>query len=161
MDGADMTDSEPASGAPTPELSSVTRVTVEEKNTVGAMVPGMPYVAATPYLVGMAEMACSRLVKDLLEPGQVTVGSRVVIDHLGPSKVGAELVIKAALLQRERNRFKFSVTVGPPQGYPVTHHCPYALQQNDPGARFARHLPDNDIDVLAGHLVDLTVTMIP
>jgi fluoroacetyl-CoA thioesterase len=111
MDGADMTDSEPASGAPTPELSSVTRVTVEEKNTVGAMVPGMPYVAATPYLVGMAEMACSRLVKDLLEPGQVTVGSRVVIDHLGPSKVGAELVIKAALLQRERNRFKFSVTV--------------------------------------------------
>lgn len=111
MDGADMTDSEPASGAPTPELSSVTRVTVEEKNTVGAMVPGMPYVAATPYLVGMAEMACSRLVKDLLEPGQVTVGSRVVFDHLGPSKVGAELVIKAALLQRERNRFKFSVTV--------------------------------------------------
>ena len=111
MDGADMTDSEPASGAPTPELSSVTRVTVEEKNTVGAMVPGMPYVAATPYLVGMAEMACSRLVEDLLEPGQVTVGSRVVIDHLGPSKVGAELVIKAALLQRERNRFKFSVTV--------------------------------------------------
>jgi fluoroacetyl-CoA thioesterase len=111
MDGADMTDSEPASGAPTPEVSSVTRVTVEEKNTVGAMVPGMPYVAATPYLVGMAEMACSRLVKDLLEPGQVTVGSRVVIDHLGPSKVGAELVIKTALLQRERNRFKFSVTV--------------------------------------------------
>jgi fluoroacetyl-CoA thioesterase len=111
MDGADMTDSEPASGAATPELSSVTRVTVEEKNTVGAMVPGMPYVAATPYLVGMAEMACSRLVKDLLEPGQVTVGSRVVIDHLGPSKVGAELVIKAALLQRERNRFKFSVTI--------------------------------------------------
>ena len=111
MDGADMTDSEPASGARAPELSSVTRVTVEEKNTVGAMVPGMPYVAATPYLVGMAEMACSRLVKDLLEPGQVTVGSRVVIDHLGPSKVGAELVIKAALLQRERNRFKFSVTV--------------------------------------------------
>jgi len=56
-------------------------------------------------------MACSRLVKDSLEPGHVTVGSRVVIDHLGPSKVGAELVIKSALLQRERNRFKFSVTI--------------------------------------------------
>jgi fluoroacetyl-CoA thioesterase len=109
--GAAMTASEPSSPAPTPELSAVTRVTVEHKDTVGAMVPGMPYVAATPYLVGMAEMACSRLVKDLLEPGQVTVGSRVVIDHLGPSKVGAELVIKAALIQRERNRFKFSVTI--------------------------------------------------
>jgi fluoroacetyl-CoA thioesterase len=92
-------------------LSSVTRIVVQEKDTVGALVPGMPYVAATPWLVGIAEMACSRLVKDLLEAGQITVGSRVVIDHLGPSKVGAELVIKAALLQREKNRFKFAVSV--------------------------------------------------
>ena len=87
-----------------PELSSVTRVVVAEKDTVGAMVPGMPFVAATPYLVAVAEGACNRLVKDLLEPGQITVGSRVVIDHLGPSKVGAELVITATLLKREKNR---------------------------------------------------------
>ncbi len=97
--------------ASTPELSSTTRVVVETKDTVGAVVPGMPHVAATPYLVAVAEIACARLVEKLLEPGQVTVGSRVVIDHLGPSKVGAELVIKAALLQRDRNRFKFSVTI--------------------------------------------------
>jgi fluoroacetyl-CoA thioesterase len=76
--------------ASAPELSSVTRVTVAEKDTVGALVPGMPYVAATPYLVGIAELACGRLVQDLLEPGQITVGSRVVIDHLGPSKVEHE-----------------------------------------------------------------------
>jgi fluoroacetyl-CoA thioesterase len=94
-----------------PEISSVTRVVVAEKDTVGAMVPGMPFVAATPYLVAIAEGACNRLVKDLLEPGQITVGSRVVIDHLGPSKVGAELVIKATLLKRERNRFKFAVRI--------------------------------------------------
>ena len=75
------------------------------------MVPGMPFVAATPYLVAVAEGACNRLVKDLLEPGQITVGSRVVIDHLGPSKVGAELVIKATLLKREKNRLKFAVRI--------------------------------------------------
>lgn len=95
----------------TPELSSVTRVIVEEKNTVGAMVPGMPPVAATPYLVGIAEMACGQLVRNLLEPGQITVGTRVVIDHLGPSKVGAELVLKTELLKHEKNRFKFSVVI--------------------------------------------------
>jgi fluoroacetyl-CoA thioesterase len=104
-------DASRAATAATPELSSITRVIVEEKNTVGAMVPGMPMVAATPYLVGIAEMACGRLVQDLLEPGQITVGSRVVIDHLGPSKVGAELVLKTALLNRERNRFKFAVVI--------------------------------------------------
>jgi fluoroacetyl-CoA thioesterase len=106
-----MSESDKAAAASQPELSAITRVTVETKDTVGAMVPGMPPVAATPYLVGVAEMACAQLVKDLLEPGQITVGSRVVIDHLGPSKVGAELVIKASLLKRERNRFKFSVVI--------------------------------------------------
>jgi fluoroacetyl-CoA thioesterase len=100
-----------SSEAAAPTLSAVTKVTVETEDTVGAMVPGMPMVAATPYLVGIAEMACARLIKDLLEPGQITVGSRVVIDHLGPSKVGAELAIKATLLNREKNRFRFAVEI--------------------------------------------------
>ena len=50
-------------------------------------------------------------MQDLLEPGQITVGSRVVIDHLGPSKVGAELVIKTALAKRDKNRFTFAVRI--------------------------------------------------
>ena len=86
-------------------------MTVEPKDTVGALDPSMPQVAATPYLVTIAEFACANLVKGQLEPGQITVGTRVVIDHLGASKVGAELVVKAALLNREKNRFRFSVEI--------------------------------------------------
>jgi predicted thioesterase len=93
------------------QLTSITRVTVDPKDTVGALDPSMPQVASTPYLVTVAEFTCARLVKDQLEPGQITVGTRVVIDHLGASKVGAELVIKAALLNREKNRFRFSVEI--------------------------------------------------
>jgi predicted thioesterase len=93
------------------ELNSVTRVTVGPKDTVGALDPSMPQVAATPYLVTIAEFACAQLVQGQLEPGQITVGSRVVIDHLGPSKVGAELVVKTALVNREKNRFKFAVQI--------------------------------------------------
>jgi fluoroacetyl-CoA thioesterase len=93
------------------QLTSITRVTVDPKDTVGALDPSMPQVASTPYLVTVAEIACARLVKDQLEPGQITVGTRVVIDHLGASKVGAELVVKAALLNREKNRFRFSVEI--------------------------------------------------
>jgi fluoroacetyl-CoA thioesterase len=104
-----MTSTESAT-AQTP-LTSVTRVTVAPKDTVGALDPSMPQVASTPYLVTVAEIACGRLVKDQLEPGQITVGTRVVIDHLGASKVGAELVVKAALLNREKNRFRFSVEI--------------------------------------------------
>ena len=104
-----MNSSQPA--ATTQELSSVTRVTVGPKDTVGALDPSMPQVAATPYLVTIAEFACANLVKGLLEPGQITVGTRVVIDHLGASKVGAELVIKAALVKRDKNRFRFAVEI--------------------------------------------------
>jgi predicted thioesterase len=93
------------------QLISITRVTVDPKDTVGALDPSMPQVASTPYLVTVAEIASARLVKDQLEPGQNTVGTRVVIDHLGASKVGAELVVKAALLNREKNRFRFSVEI--------------------------------------------------
>jgi fluoroacetyl-CoA thioesterase len=97
--------------AATQGLSSVTSVTVGPTDTVGALDPSMPQVAATPYLVTVAEFACANLVKNLLEPGQITVGTRVVIDHLGASKVGAELAIKAALVNREKNRFRFAVEI--------------------------------------------------
>ena len=85
--------------------------TVHDKDTVGHLVPGMPMVAATPYLVTIAEMVCYEICKKLIESGQVTVGTRVEIDHLGASKVGAVLVVNATLRTRERNRFIFDVTV--------------------------------------------------
>jgi fluoroacetyl-CoA thioesterase len=86
-------------------------VTVQEADTVAAVLPGMPPVAATPFLVKIAEVACFRMVEGLLPSGQITVGSRVVIDHLGPSKVGAVLVVEATLREREKNRFRFSVRI--------------------------------------------------
>jgi fluoroacetyl-CoA thioesterase len=109
MDRQSMTSSVATTAAP--QLTSVTRVTVGPKDTVGALEPSMPQVAATPYLVTIAEFACANLVKSLLEPGQITVGTRVVIDHLGASKVGAELAVKAALVSREKSRFKFAVEI--------------------------------------------------
>jgi predicted thioesterase len=84
---------------------------VHDKDTVRHLVPGMPMVAATPYLVTIAEMVCYEISKTLIEPGQITVGTRVEIDHLGASKVGATLVVNAVLRTRERNRFTFDVTV--------------------------------------------------
>jgi fluoroacetyl-CoA thioesterase len=85
--------------------------TVTEKDTVGALVPGMPMVAATPYLVTIAEMVCYEICSKLVEPGQITVGTRVVIDHLGASKVGATLQVHAVFKAREKNRLVFDITI--------------------------------------------------
>jgi fluoroacetyl-CoA thioesterase len=91
--------------------TSSQRVIVEAKDTVGYLVAGMPMVASTPYMVSIAERTCLEMAKALIAPGQVTVGSRVVIDHLGPSKVGATLAIEATLQKRDRNRFHFDVHI--------------------------------------------------
>jgi predicted thioesterase len=96
---------------PAQRLSSVTTVQVEFKDTVAAVIPTMPPVAATPYLVMIAEIACTNLVLDRLGPGQITVGTRVVIDHLGASKVGATLTLHTEFVGRETNWFKFSVRI--------------------------------------------------
>lgn len=87
------------------------RYTVEVKDTVGHLVPGMPMVAATPYLVTIAEIVCYEICRTMIEPSDITVGARVEIDHLGASKVGATLVVNATLRSRERNRFIFDVTI--------------------------------------------------
>ena len=42
--------------------------TVKAQDTVGHLVPGMPMVAATPYLVTIAEMVCYEIAKKLIEP---------------------------------------------------------------------------------------------
>jgi fluoroacetyl-CoA thioesterase len=87
------------------------RYPVQDKDTVGFLVPGMPMVASTPYLVSVAEMACYEICTKLVGPGEITVGSRVVIDHLGASKVGAILAVDASLRTRERNRLYFDITI--------------------------------------------------
>lgn len=124
-----------ATDAPSADLTGLTydyTVTVEYKDTVAALIPSMPAVAATPYLVTVAEMACYHLIVDHLEPGQITVGTRVVIDHLGASKVGAELVAHATLRERIKNRFIFDVTIkdGERTVAQVEHHrAAVALQK--------------------------------
>lgn len=95
----------------TAATSSITTVTVEYKDTAAAVVSYLPPVAATPYLVTIAEVACTNLAAPMLEPGQITVGTRVVIDHLGGSKVGATLTLHTELAGREKNRFKFNVRI--------------------------------------------------
>ncbi len=85
---------------PTLKMTAVVR----PENTVGALIDGMPMVAATPYLVTLAETACVRLVESLLEPGQISVGRHLAIDHLGPSKVDAVLTVDATLTERKGSK---------------------------------------------------------
>jgi predicted thioesterase len=91
--------------------TSVMRFTVKDTDTVGHALSGMPMVAGTPYLVAIAETTANEMAKAFIPADRITVGTRVVIDHLGPSKVGAVLVVEATLIDRDRKRLTFRIRV--------------------------------------------------
>jgi hypothetical protein len=59
----------------------------------------------------ITEMTCYDIIKPMLEQGVVTVGTRVVIDHLAASRVGSTLVVDATRRSPEKNRHRFVATI--------------------------------------------------
>lgn len=66
-------------------------------------------VVSSPYLVGMLEEASHRGVRDLYEPGEATVGTRIDVSHVAPAFPGREVLAQAQLVAVEGRRLRFSV----------------------------------------------------
>lgn len=85
---------------------------VTDADTASRFGDDFPPAASTPFVLGLAEVACHEAVAGELEPGEITVGTRAEIEHLAPSPVGATLIVKATLIERsERGRLRFHVDV--------------------------------------------------
>jgi predicted thioesterase len=85
--------------------------TVTEADTATAWGAEFPAAASTPFVLGLAEVACHRAIAHRLEPGQISVGVRAEIMHTAPSGVGATLVAKARLMEERDHRLAFEVEV--------------------------------------------------
>jgi predicted thioesterase len=85
--------------------------TVTEADAASAYGSHFPPVASTPFVLGLAEVACHNAVAGDLGDGEVTVGTRAVVDHLAPSPVGVRLVARASLRERQGRRMVFDVEV--------------------------------------------------
>src|SRR5262245_52226401 len=92
------------------DTATVRRV-VTPADTAAVWGEDLPPAASTPFILGLAELACQRLANRGLAPGQITVGARAVIEHLAPSPVGATLVATARLLGREGRKTTFVVEI--------------------------------------------------
>jgi fluoroacetyl-CoA thioesterase len=66
-------------------------------------------VLGTPQVLALAERAILAAVAGALEPGTTTVGTRVELDHLAASPVGAELEVEAVLERVAGRRLQFAV----------------------------------------------------
>jgi fluoroacetyl-CoA thioesterase len=92
-----------------PGLQAAFRYTVTEADTAAAVGSGEVPVLATPRVLALAERATVDAVAGALAAGATTVGTRVELDHLAPSAVGAELTVRAVLERTEGRRLQFAV----------------------------------------------------
>src|SRR5215217_7731160 len=69
-----------------------------------------PPVLATARMVALMEIAASRVLIPLLNPGELSVGVTVDINHTAPTPLGAEVTAKARYAGREGKLFLFEVS---------------------------------------------------
>jgi predicted thioesterase len=83
---------------------------VSDSDTAIAVGSGDVPVLATPLLVGLCEKATVLALEDRLAPNETSVGMRVQLEHLQPTKVGEEVRAEALLEKVEGRRLTFTVS---------------------------------------------------
>ncbi len=84
--------------------------TVTDDDTAAAVGSGSLPVLGTPRLLAWCEaVTCAVAEQAGLEDGRTTVGTRLLVEHLAASPVGATVRVRARLTAREGRRLAFAV----------------------------------------------------
>jgi fluoroacetyl-CoA thioesterase len=102
-------------------LQASVQVTVADSDTAVVAGSGDVPVLATPRLLALAEAATVAAVAGHLEPGQTSVGTRVQLEHLRASAVGAKVTVQAQLAHVDGRLLRFEVTAEDSDGQLVGH----------------------------------------
>jgi predicted thioesterase len=94
-----------------PGLRGRAVLTVGDADSAIAMGSGDVAVLATPRVVALMEAAAVVAIEGALPIGFTSVGSRIEVDHLAPTAVGAEVVAHAVVTGVEGRSISFDVTV--------------------------------------------------
>jgi fluoroacetyl-CoA thioesterase len=87
--------------------ASLARV-VTEALTAEALGSGDVPVLATPAVLAMMEEAACAAIRPALRAGQTTVGTRVELEHLAPSKIGATVDVTSELTSVDGRTLEFA-----------------------------------------------------
>jgi predicted thioesterase len=85
-------------------------LTVGEADTAIALGSGDVPVLATPRLVALLEEAAVASIAGDLGHGETSVGTRVSIDHLAASFVGASVIARAEVIEADGRAVSFRLT---------------------------------------------------
>ena len=87
--------------------------TVQHSDTaeVIAIAPedSFPAVFSTSRMIALMELAAARLMRPMLEPGQLSVGVALSVEHRAPTPIGARVRAVATYLRPEGKLYRFRV----------------------------------------------------
>jgi len=77
---------------------------VEFKHTLSSFNEALPPVFSTPHMIGLMEHACFEAQEPFCDPGEITVGTAIHVEHRAPATIGS--VVKAeAIMEKRDGRF--------------------------------------------------------
>jgi predicted thioesterase len=92
-------------------LTNEKSVAVTIENTAVSMGSGTLRVFATPAMIALCEGCCAETVEDLLGEGMTSVGTKVDIEHIASSPVGAPILCRSTLTAVDGRKLEFEVEV--------------------------------------------------
>ena len=90
---------------------SESRLTVTEKDTAESWGSGTLPVLATPRMILLIEQTACDALKGRLPEGDTSVGTLIDVAHVSASPVGSEIVCRTEVVEVDRARIRFKVTV--------------------------------------------------
>ncbi|MFG1710627.1 thioesterase family protein [Nonomuraea sp. M3C6] len=91
-----------------PGLRAQLLLVVEMDDTAKKIGSGDVPVLATPRLLALAETATVRAIERHLAPGETSVGTRVELEHLAASPLGAHVQVGVELTEVDGRRLVFA-----------------------------------------------------
>jgi predicted thioesterase len=70
---------------------------VEHRHTLNSHNPALPLIYSTPNMIGLMEWAASNALLPYCDPGEISVGTAINIEHRAPTTVGARVKTQAVL----------------------------------------------------------------
>ena len=97
-------------------MSAESSLVVEQEDTAAAWGSGTLPVLATPRMVLMIESTAMKCVAPEIGEGDTTVGTLVDVSHVSASPVGSEVRCRVEVVEVDRARIRFKVSVTDSKG---------------------------------------------
>jgi fluoroacetyl-CoA thioesterase len=83
---------------------------IEHQHTLNHFNPALPPIFSTPNMIGMMEQAAFAAMAPYCDPGEISVGTAINIEHRAATAVGATVKAEAVLESSDGRFYVFRVT---------------------------------------------------